>query len=62
MDEKLHELSRQAAEETACANNAESAPKTESGAGGLSEKSFRGSAYDPRGIERRLAERAAEFG
>lgn len=60
MDEKLHELSRQAAEETACANNAESAPKTESGAGGLSEKSFRGSAYDPRGIERWLAERAAD--
>lgn len=60
MEEKLHELSRQAAEGTTRANDAERAPEAENGTGWLSEKSFRGSAYDPRGIERWLAERAAD--
>lgn len=60
MDENLRELSRQAAEEPTRASGAANAPETESGAGWLSEKSFGGSAYDPRGIEQWLADRAAD--
>ena len=60
MDENLRELSRQAAEEPTRASGAANAPETESGAGRLSEKSFGGSAYDPRGIEQWLADRAAD--
>ena len=57
MDEKLYGRSCQAAGEDARENGASDVPKQ--GADWLSEKTYRGSAYDPRGIEQWLAERAA---
>ena len=59
MDERLHELSRRAAEETACTNDAANTPDGETGAKTKSIR-FKVSAYDPRSIEQWLSERAAE--
>ena len=59
MDERLHELSRRAAEETACTNDAANTPDGETEAKTKSIR-FKVSAYDPRGIEQWLSERAAE--
>ena len=59
MDERLHELSRRAAEETACTNDAAHPPDGETGAKTQSIR-FKVSAYDPRSIEQWLSERAAE--
>ena len=59
MDERLHKLSRRAAEETACTNDAANTPDGETEAKTKSIR-FKVSAYDPRGIEQWLSERAAE--
>ena len=59
MDERLHELSRRAAEETACTNDAANTPDGETEAKTKSIR-FKVSAYDPRGIEQWLSERAAK--
>ena len=59
MDERLHELSRRAAEETACTNDAANTPDGETEAKTKTIR-FKVSAYDPRGIEQWLSERAAE--
>ena len=59
MDERLHELSRRAAEEAACTNDAANTPDGETEAKTKSIR-FKVSAYDPRGIEQWLSERAAE--